>query len=586
MVDTNKDYSLLLIGRGIVGVAQLYDIIRNIDVSKIADGTKIQIHSLDPKPHEELGGPAYSIGGPINKYPYVTTNTLPDKTDATEEKLLKGFLNDLYTTKEGRELREIHSAVDWKGIKTKLDNNEEVYLPRILIGEFGRTLWNKAEKLATSSGGKIELHEHVGLATELAEHSIGTNGRETFKVKYKDDNGAEHIIEANTLYDAGRRAKRIPIKDSNGNEIISDKVIQNPLEKFNIDENTFAKAKEKGEELTFVLKGFGNTGMDFFSVLNDLAKRYDVKTNIIALQRHNEGLVKHPIEKADPSYIKELEGKFKSASTAEELWNAYSTEISKTKYKPGELITQDGLPHLRVGETSNRPQHVADALRGVINNVVKEFDIENQEKWYANYNRLYLKDRNRVTYALGANIEDAQTIGRLTIATGEIKQVAADGDNLSISISLKNGSDLNLKGNNVHLINAVAPKIELDDEFSVSLFNKGIAKRSKVDGYETEKDSVKPVTNSNNFFIAANILFCRPEHTGLSNIAPALKDVREAVSARIDEHLSQQAEIGKGNRTVSLQQLDGIKLNIPTPLIEQLNSHQAAATHLIGALSK
>ena len=294
--------------------------------------------------------------------------------------------------------------------------------------------------------------------------------------------------------------------DKNKN-VKDSRVIQNPLETLGITRESLLEAASEGQTPQIVLRGFGNTGVDLALAINDLAKDAGVEIEIIAVQRHNEGIVMHQEQaKTFPT------DSFKSQTTADGLKAAIDKALEQASFQEGDIINMPGRgAQLVTGEDKAfTPQDVIDAVRGVINDVWSKFSAEDKIKWKDEHDPEYRYLRNRVTRETGAEIQELIDNGTLKLITGQITSVISNGEDRPLEINLlEKRNDIvtsnQLKGEHLVVVNAAGPDQTLEaNEYLKNLKqDEVIIRSSSVRGFSFQENSHFAKTNDPSVYIAA-----------------------------------------------------------------------------------
>ncbi len=363
-------------------------------------------------------------------------------------------------------------------------------------------------------------------------------------ISYRTDDGKTAFVTADITIIAAGNTPPAEIKINGKAKKFKDaRVLQSPLENIAGIENFFKKLRASGEtKADIILQGFGNTGIDLALVANSLASGYNIDLTIHAIQRHNEGIVKHPEDPQDLS--KELRHLFINHTSAEGLWKAVTRELAKSSFAEGDIIRQ-GTEPTKINEIvgqglTRRPQDVIDALRSVMNDVWGNFTEEEKRKWKDDEgpDALYRYLRNRVTRQTGSQIEELIGNGKLKLYTGEILRVFSRGEEqaLKVTLNVEDHGDEKLhvfESKNQLLLNTAGPDQSLEASPLLSgIRDLLVGVRAIVRGFLFRKESNLVQTADDRLFITAL------SHNGSKYLEDSgVREKRAHVEEAIDEVL-------------------------------------------------
>lgn len=445
--------SIAVIGRGFQGVASVAKLVEDYDKD---NSPPLVITSIDHKPVEQLGGLAYSAPNPR----YVLN--VPDKSMSTSSNPKR--------------------ANEFLDFQKKHNRHTGNFSPRADFQELLKKIWDDTVLLAKEKG--IEIIPLVGEAVSATKNDAG------LAITLKDGSTIESDLTVLALGHNDPKSIKVhsTLKDPD------PRVIQTPLKNLGVTAADLQRLHAKGIVPTFVLEGFGNTGVDLAIALQTLSEEAHVKIKIIAAQRHNDGIVQHPTGvnpvAYSPDKFKNLDGEF--PTTADGFWKNIQDALDRdSSFREGDVINMSGRnnPVIPKERKDYSPQEVIDAVRSVLNQVVGNFTEVEQEQWYQKYDPQYRFLRNRVPPEVGAKLKDWIKDGTLELHTAEITGVISNGPNKPLTITLaeeKNGEKQSstLAGEGLFILNAKSPDKTLEaNPLKASLLQKHvIQKTEKLEG--------------------------------------------------------------------------------------------------------
>ena len=523
--------NLAAVGRGFAAL----NIIRKVvEGYKRKIGERLTIVSIDPKSEKDLGGAAYAYTNPVDSNPARTTpwplNVQSSKM-GSDQGNAEGFHQFLVTHREALEKQ-------YPGVV--IPQEKGAYAPRFLYGDYLKSEWENTKETARRKGIAVKV---VTGTVEDIEHKP-----RHLKLIVKKPDGTTTRLPAHILNLSVGNTPPKPLSPAD------PRVIHDPLRDFGISEAHFQDAMAKGEKLQFVIKGFGNSAVDFIIALNDLAKKTGYDNWVaIAAQRSNTGILRHPDNpEAYPADI------FRQAKpTAKALADALRKALKDTTLREGDLVAM-GESSEKGAATVHRqytPQAVGDSLRSVLNEVLPKLPTEEHQKWLRDTEPLYRFLRNRVPKEIADILKSLITNGNLRLVTGTLASIASAGAEkpLQVYVETKTGTEA-IRGHHVYVLNATGLSKDLaSDPLLGKLATSGFAEVSPVDGgFVLGKEGVIKGKNGKRAFATDHAASTIPENIGVTQKREFVDRVASGIAKKMaKEARLKRAGVKKWSRGLS-----------------------------------